>query len=122
TYHASDGVASSSIATVTLTVAAPSRYALSGTVTANGSALPGARLSVYTGTGSLALITSVFTDANGAYSLDLPAGSYRLYLRPNEPGFADQWYDAPGLTSTTAKVVELNAATVINFSLSSRYA
>ena len=30
--------------------------------------------------------------AGGAYSLDLPAGTYKLYVQPNEPGYADQWF------------------------------
>ena len=31
------------------------------------------------------------TSAGGSYSIDLPAGTYKLFVQPDEPGYADQW-------------------------------
>ena len=30
--------------------------------------------------------------AGGTYTINLPAGSYKLYVEPNTPGFSDQWW------------------------------
>ena len=31
------------------------------------------------------------TTAGGSYTIDLPAGTYKLFVQPDEPGYADQW-------------------------------
>ena len=33
--------------------------------------------------------------AGGVYSFSLPAGTYKLFVQPDEPGYADQWYGGP---------------------------
>ena len=44
--------------------------------------------------------TSV-TTAGGAYAFSLPAGTYKLFVQPDEPGFADQWKGGPDFGAAT---------------------
>ena len=77
--------------TFTMTVtAAPTAYTLSGTVTAGGPGLDGAAVHAFDSVTNAYFGTSV-TTAGGAYAFSLPAGTYKLFVQPDEPGFADQW-------------------------------
>jgi hypothetical protein len=59
-------------------------------------------------------VTSGLTDANGVYSLVLPAisspGGYKLFITPNKTGYANQWWG-----STTGSAGTNGAATVVPF-------
>ena len=52
-------------------------------------------------------IGNVVTTAGGAYSIDLPAGTYKLFIQPDEAGYADQWVG--GTDHATADVVNLSS-------------
>ena len=51
---------------------------------------PGASVHVFDA-GTYTWIGYVVTGAGGAYSIDLPAGTYKLFVQPDEAGYADQW-------------------------------
>ena len=53
-----------------------------------------------------AYVTSTASAPDGAYSLVLPVGSYKLYVPPPTAGYADQWYGG-----ATATVVPVSGAT-----------
>ncbi|WNB85388.1 peroxidase family protein [Cellulomonas sp. ATA003] len=90
-------------------------HTLSGTVTAGGSPLEGASVSVYTAD-TRTWLKSVVSGANGSYSLTgLPAGSYRLYVQPNEPGHANRWFGGSGFD--TATVIAVDGATQTDIGL-----
>jgi hypothetical protein len=101
-------------------VGAPS-FTLTGTVrllTSSGTLMVGARVAAYNGTTS---VTSGLTDANGVYSLVLPAisspGGYKLYITPNKTGYANQWWGSStgsGGSNGAATVVPFNANTTQN--------
>jgi hypothetical protein len=87
--------------------------ALSGVVSANGVALANARVSAFSLTGEGVL--GVDTDASGAYSLALPAGSYKLYVTSPVTGYPSQWVGGGGFG--TAAVTVLDTATTQNIAL-----
>ena len=61
---------------------------------------------VYNAT-SFAWVGYDIADADGAYSIQLPAGDYKLYLQPNAAGYPDGWYG--GNAYDTATTIELVA-------------
>ena len=89
-----------------LTVTAqPATHTLSGTVTANAVGLPGASVHVFDA-GTYTWIGYAVTGAGGTYSIDLPAGTYKLFVQPDESGYADQWVG--GSDHATASVADLS--------------
>ena len=70
---------------------APVAYTLSGTLTGAGDVpLPDGIVHVVTDTWTY-IGSSPITA--GHYSFSLPSGNYKLYIEPNDPAYADQWYD-----------------------------
>ena len=109
TDHATADVVNLSSGNATKNVALvgpPSSHTLSGTVTAGGPGLSGASVHVFDA-GTYTWIGYVVTSAGGAYSIDLPAGTYKLFIQPDEPGYADQWVG--GADHATASVVDLSS-------------
>jgi hypothetical protein len=47
--------------------------------------------------------------SGGTYTINLPAGSYKLYIQPNTPGYADQWLGGSSYASAT--VIPVSATT-----------
>ncbi len=43
--------------------------------------------------------------AGGTYTINLPAGSYKLYVEPNTPGYANQWLGGTDYASATVVTV-----------------
>ena len=39
-----------------------------------------------------AYIGAATMGAGGTYTINLPAGSYKLYIEPNTAGYSDQWW------------------------------
>lgn len=114
------------VATASLYGAQPASavpFAVSGTVTANGVPLAGAIVYAYQGGDGAVCCTPVAGDetaTNGAYSIDLEPGSYRIRFYPNQDGFVEQWYDGAGGFGSATDVVVTNAAVPnINADLSS---
>jgi VCBS repeat-containing protein len=91
TFQASDGVASSNIATVSLTVQAPT--AVSGTVTSALTGLPiaGATVTVYKDTDNTPL-ASTTTAADGTYKVTLSA-NFTIYVGFSASGYVDQYWN-----------------------------
>ena len=109
TDHATADVVNLSSGNATKNVALvgpPSSHTLSGTVTAGGPGLSGASVHVFDA-GTYTWIGYVVTTAGGAYSIDLPAGTYKLFIQPDEPGYADQWVG--GADHASASVVDLSS-------------
>ena len=97
----------------TLTVAAPPRTSRSpdrpwprpcGTVSAGGTGLPGATVHVFDAA-TYTWVGYTVTTTGGAYTIDLPSGTYKLFVQPDEPGYPDQWVG--GSDHATADVVDL---------------
>ena len=88
TYHATDGIADSNVVTVSLTV---DKALLQGTVTvlASGDAVSGATVSAWDAT-SWAWKGASVTAGDGTYAINLPAGSYNLYIQGG--GQPASWY------------------------------
>ena len=96
-------------------VALTGTYALSGMVTADGAALGGASVAVYTAD-TRRWIRSATSAADGSYSVaGLAAGEYKLYVQPNEPGYANRWLGGAGFDSAT--VVTLAGPTPVDVDL-----
>ena len=67
----------------------PATYTLSGTVRTGGSPIAGASVNVIDGS-SGAWVASAQADANGFYTVTLPAGSYKLLTQTVVAGY--QWF------------------------------
>ncbi len=93
----------------------PTTHTLSGTVTAGGTGLPGARIYVFDAT-TAAYVANTLTAAGGTYSLNLPQGSYKLWIETNEPGYPDQSHGPDG-TFANATVINLSANRTANVAL-----
>ena len=50
-----------------------------------------------------------------AYTISVPAGSYKLYTQTNNPGFPDQWFG--GTSFATATSIPVSATTTQNILL-----
>ena len=83
-------------------VAAPTSHTLSGTVTAAGP-VAGAVVYVFDA-GTAAYAGNAVTAGDGSYSLDLPAGSYKLWIQTNVSGYPDQAYGPDGSFETATPV------------------
>ena len=93
-------------------------YILSGTVTAGGTGIAGAIVTVsYVGRGPMPAPVSAVTDALGAYALTLAAilgvDPYKLFVQTNAPGYPDQWLGG----SAAPTVVVLSGNTVQDIAL-----
>ena len=99
---------------------APPTFTLSGTVRASDgtTALTGTSVYAYDATSS-AYIGAATMGAGGAYTIDLPAGSYKLFVEPNTAGYANQWFG--GSNYTNATVIALSAATAQDITLVSTF-
>ncbi len=53
--------------------------------------------------------------AGGTYTIDLPAGTYKLFIEPNTPGYANQWLGGSDYASAT--VVTVSATTTQDITL-----
>ena len=100
------------------TVVGRMTYTLSGTVTAGGTGLAGAIVTVsYVGRGPMPAPVSAVTDALGAYALTLAAilgaDPYKLFVQTNAPGYPDQWLGG----SAAPTVVVLSGNTVQDIAL-----
>ena len=85
--------------------AGPATHTVSGLVTAGGSGVAGAVVWAYRASDS-AFVTGVVTGAGGAYSLDLPVDTYKLWIT-GAPGYPDQAYGGDG-TFAGAGIVDLS--------------
>ena len=102
--------------TITLTTTAGTLFAVTGSVTGNGTALSGAWVSLTgTPTGQTNFINmGGQTDSSGNFSINVPAGSYKI--KTNKPS-----YKSPSETSITviaAKVVDTMALTTASRTIS----
>src|SRR5664279_3154588 len=86
---------------------------LSGTVTANGVAVPNATVAAYNSAG--VYVAGVLTNASGAYTLSLAPASYKLYVTSAVTGYASQWYG--GTSFAAATTVAVAGATTRNIAL-----
>ena len=82
----------------------PVATTLSGTVSAGGTGLPGATVHVFDAA-TYTWVGYTVTTTGGAYTIDLPSGTYKLFVQPDEPGYPDQWVG--GSDHATADVVDL---------------
>ncbi|MFZ0323941.1 MAG: carboxypeptidase regulatory-like domain-containing protein, partial [Actinomycetes bacterium] len=83
----------------------PVSHTLSGTVTAGGTGLPGAMVHVFDA-GTYTWVGYTTSGTGGTYTIDLPAGTYKLFVQPDEAGYADQWVG--GTDHAGAAVVDLS--------------
>jgi hypothetical protein len=89
---------------------------LSGIVRANDGTTPLNGTSVYAFDGTSYVYDGAATmGSGGTYTINLPAGTYKLYVQPNTPGYADQWVGGSDYTSAT--VVTVSGATALNITL-----
>ncbi len=65
-------------------------------MTAGGTALEGAAVHVFDSVTNAYFATTV-TDAGGAYTFSLPAGTYKLFVQPDKPGLPRPVARRPGL-------------------------
>ena len=54
----------------------------------------------------------VGSGAGGAYSINLPAGTYKLFVQPDEPGYADRWVGGTDHASASVASLSSGDATV----------
>jgi kumamolisin len=91
---------------------------ISGSVrNASGAAVPSTWIYVYQGgTGSTCCtyVGGAMTDALGSYSINLPSGTYKLFVSPPSP-YAGFWYGGNDFGPATAVAVTSNVT--LNFSL-----
>ena len=64
-------------------------------MTAGGTGVEGAIVYVFDAA-TAAYVANAFTDATGAYSVSLPAGTYNLWVQTNTAGYPDQAYGGDG--------------------------
>jgi FtsP/CotA-like multicopper oxidase with cupredoxin domain len=88
-------------------------FALVGKVTTNGGplaggALVGAKINIYNAATGASL-TSVTSTNGGNYSVNLLAGTYKLYIQPNRNGYPNQWFG--GTSFGTATIITVTAGT-----------
>jgi FtsP/CotA-like multicopper oxidase with cupredoxin domain len=88
-------------------------YTLSGRITAAGTGVNNANVSVYSTSG--AVVGTTTTSGSGNYSFSLLSGTYRLYVQPNLTGYANQWYGGADVTKATT--ITLAANTTVNLAL-----
>ena len=100
---------------ISLTPTPPATFTLSGTVSTSAGSLAGATVHVFDGT-AYAWVGSTTSTAGGAYTINLPQGTYKLYIQPNSAGYPDQWHGGPDYAGAT--VITLNANTTEDISLS----
>ncbi len=93
-------------------VAAPVTGVLSGVVTAGGSPVPNAILSIYTLAG---VGVGAYADASGAYSIALPPDSFKVYVTSTVAGYPSQWVG--GSSFTTATTTVFSASATLNIAL-----
>ena len=98
-----------------ITLAAPATFTLSGNVTTPGGPLGGTFVYVFNATTN-GYVGAATMGPGAAYSISLPAGSYKLYTQTNTPAYPDQWYaGTPDIGA--AAVVPLAADTVQDITL-----
>jgi FtsP/CotA-like multicopper oxidase with cupredoxin domain len=92
-------------------------YVLSGRITAAGTGVNNAVVTVYSSSGvSLASYTTqTLGGTSGRYTFSLLSGSYKVYVQTNVTGYANQWYG--GASQALATVVNLSADTTANVAL-----
>lgn len=81
-----------------------------GTTPLNGTAVYAFDGTTYTYDGAAAM------GSGGTYTITLPAGSYKLFVQPNTPGYADQWVGG-GSDYASATVIPVSAATAQDITL-----
>ena len=101
TITAANGVAPDASQGLILTVAGPTSFTLSGSVTAAGTGVVDAWVYAFDA-GTSAYVTSTASVTGGAYSLVVPPGSYKIYVQPRNGTNPDQWYG--GATPTVVPV------------------
>ncbi len=80
----------------------------------DGTPLDGTQVYAFDGTTYL-YIGAATMGAGGTYTIDLPAGTYKLYVEPNTPGYANQWLGGSDYASAT--VVTVSATTTQDITL-----
>jgi FtsP/CotA-like multicopper oxidase with cupredoxin domain len=92
-------------------------HTVSGSVTGTGGiALAGAFVHAYDATTGV-WVKVATVGAGGAYSLTLPAGTYKLFVQANTAGYSNAWYGGASFGSAT--LVDLTTANAtVNISLS----
>ncbi|WNB86359.1 Ig-like domain-containing protein [Cellulomonas sp. ATA003] len=99
----------------TVDVALTAAGSVSGVVSTGSGPLSGVSVNAYTADGRV-WVKNATTGADGRYSLTgLPAGSYKLYVQPNEPGFANRWLGGAAFESAT--VVQVSGPTTVDVAL-----
>ena len=99
--------------TINLPLAGAPSFALSGKATTSGGplaggALVGVKINIYDALKGTSL-SSVTSTSGGNYTINLAAGSYKLYIQPNRQGYPNQWYG--GTSLATATIITVSAAT-----------
>ena len=89
---------------------------VSGTLSGGAAPLVGSYVTAYDATTS-AWAGNGVSDNAGAYSLTLPAGTYKLLVQPNTAGYPNVWYGAAGATFATATPVTLPPSAIINLTV-----
>ena len=90
--------------TINLPLAGTPSVALSGKVTTSGGplaggALVGVKINIYDAIKGTSL-SSVTSTSGVSYTINLAAGSYKLYIQPNK-GYPNQWYGGTSLATAT---------------------
>ena len=93
--------------TVNISLAAATIHTISGTLTAGATHPVGAVVWVYDAVTS-AFVNAAYTGAGGAYSIPLPAGTYKLWIT-GVAGYLDQAYGPDG-TLANATVIDATTA------------
>ena len=90
------------------TPSAPGSHTVGGTVTAGGDPVEGAVVYVFTASDS-SYAGNAVTAADGTYGVELPDGSYKLWIQTNTGGYPDQAYGPDG-TFENATVIDTTGA------------
>jgi VCBS repeat-containing protein len=107
TVTVSDGQAAPVDVMFTWTVNATT-FTLSGDVTTSGGPLAGTFVYIFSATGQ-SYIGAATMGPGAAYSIAVPAGSYKAYVQTNNPGYPDQWIG--GSSYETASPIAVSANT-----------
>ena len=91
-----------------ITLTAASTFTLSGIVKSGGTPVNGTFVYVFDA-GTSAYVGAATMGSGGSYTIDVPAGSYKLYTQTNTSTYPDQWFGGSSFASATA--IGVSAAT-----------
>src|SRR6185369_1170734 len=99
-----------------LSLASPPTFSLSGSVKSGATPVSGTFVYIFDA-GTSAYVGAATMGPGAAYSISLPAGSYKAYVQTNTPAYPDQYIG--GSSFATATTITVSANTTQDLSLAS---